>query len=401
MNQIPHTDLIVGYQTHPGETGKNNEDRALLMAFQGTAGEKGPITLAVVADGIGGHQAGEVASQIAVNTFTSLFTKTDSRSYLDLFAQGFATIAQAIVSHTTSNPDAAGMGTTCAAAVIANRRLYTAYIGDSRIYLIRNNTLQQITVDHTWVQEAIEHGVLTREQARKHPNRHVVRRHLGAQADATPDFRLQLSDAETPEAATRNQGLPLSPGDIVLLSSDGMTDLVEDSEILAAFQNQTPQAAVDALTTLARQRGGFDNITMIALQMPEAANAGSGAVRPFLAGAAGRRSVSGRTVLLLAAVAGLGLVAVLVMAIVGYFYFLNPFNKPPTPTVTATSAPAATITPVPPSATLRAATLIADTPTILPPTATLTVAPTRPSATPTATPNPTLITPTSTGTRRP
>ncbi|MBI4314909.1 MAG: serine/threonine-protein phosphatase, partial [Chloroflexi bacterium] len=394
MNRIPRTDLIVGYQTHPGETGKNNEDRALLMAFQGAAGEKSPVTLAVVADGIGGHQAGEVASQIAVNTFTSLFTKTDSRSYLDLFAQGFATIAQGIVSHTTKNPDAAGMGTTCAAVVIANRRLYTAYIGDSRIYLIRNNTLQQITVDHTWVQEAIEHGVLTREQARKHPNRHVVRRHLGAQADATPDFRLQLSDAETPEAATRNQGMPLSPGDIVLLSSDGMTDLVEDSEILAAFGNQTPQAAVDALTTLARQRGGFDNITMIALQMPETANVGSGA--------AGRRSASGRTVLLLAAVAALGvLVAVLAMAIVGYFYFFNPFNKPLTPTATATSAPAATITPVPPSATLRAATLIADTPTILPPTATLTVAPTRPSATPTAALNPTLFTPTPTGTGGP
>ncbi|MBI4772285.1 MAG: serine/threonine-protein phosphatase, partial [Chloroflexi bacterium] len=139
MNRIPRTDLIVGYQTHPGETGKNNEDRALLMAFQGAAGEKSPVTLAVVADGIGGHQAGEVASQIAVNTFTSLFTKTDSRSYLDLFAQGFATIAQGIVSHTTKNPDAAGMGTTCAAVVIANRRLYTAYIGDSRIYLIRNH----------------------------------------------------------------------------------------------------------------------------------------------------------------------------------------------------------------------------------------------------------------------
>ena len=394
MNRIPRTDLIVGYQTHPGETGKNNEDRALLMAFQGTAGEKSPVTLAVVADGIGGHQAGEVASQIAVNTFTSLFTKTDSRSYLDLFAQGFATIAQAIVSHTTHNPDAAGMGTTCAAVVIANRRLYTAYIGDSRIYLIRNNTLQQITVDHTWVQEAIEHGVLTREQARKHPNRHVVRRHLGAQADATPDFRLQLSDAETPEAAARNQGMPLAPGDIVLLSSDGMTDLVEHSEILAAFENQTPQAAVDALTTLARQRGGFDNITMVALQMPEASNAGSGA--------AGRRSVSGRTALLLAAVAALGvLVAVLAMAIVGYFYFFNPFNKPPTPTATAIGTPAATITPVPPSATLIAATLIADTPTILPPTATLTVAPTRPSATLTATLAPTLFTPTPTGTRGP
>ncbi len=394
MNRIPRTDLIVGYQTHPGETGKNNEDRALLIAFQGTAGEKSPVTLAVVADGIGGHQAGEVASQIAVNTFTNLFTKTDSRSYLDLFAQGFATIAQAIVSHTAGNPDAAGMGTTCVAAVIANRRLYTAYIGDSRIYLIRNNTLQQITVDHTWVQEAIEHGVLTREQARKHPNRHVVRRHLGAEADATPDFRLQLGDAETPEAAARNQGLPLSPGDIVLLSSDGMTDLVEDSEILAAFENQTPQGAVDALTTLARQRGGFDNITMIALQMPEASSAGSGA--------AGRRSVSRRTALLLAAVGALVvLVAALAIAIVGYFYFLNPFNKPPTPTATATSAPAATITPVPLSATLRAATLIADTPTILPPTATLTGAPTRPSATPTATLNPTPFTPTPTGTGGP
>ena len=90
MIPINQSDLIIGHETHAGETGKNNEDRALTLAYKGLPGENGDVTLAVVADGIGGHRAGEVASQIAVATFTNLFNQTDSRSYLDLFTRAFA-----------------------------------------------------------------------------------------------------------------------------------------------------------------------------------------------------------------------------------------------------------------------------------------------------------------------
>lgn len=381
MLATPHSDLIVGHQTHAGETGKNNEDRALTLSYQGLAGENGHLTLAVIADGIGGHRAGEVASQIAVNTFKALFDQTDSRSYLDLFTRAFASIQQALTQHIANNPESEGMGTTCSAAVIANRRLYVAFIGDSRIYLMRDGTIRQISVDHTWVQEAIDHGILTKHEARKHPNRHVVRRHLGAGQDSTPDFRLQLDDNEQPEAARRNQGLPLKSGDIVLLSSDGLTDLVEDHEILATFEDKTPQQAIDALTLMARQRGGYDNITITALMVPPSLNS------------APTQIVKPRTIKVVPALVGgtmlmaflAGLAALVLVAILAtYFVLNNPFQPTPTlrPTLeprTSTPIPSLTRTPTPQQAILQP-----DTPTALPPTDTRTPAPTfTPSLSPT------------------
>ncbi|MBM4422112.1 MAG: hypothetical protein FJ030_01815 [Chloroflexi bacterium] len=378
MNRIPQSDLIIGHQTHAGETGKNNEDRAAVLTYQGAAGENGGITVAVVADGIGGHRAGEVASQIAIDTFTTLFDQADSRSYLDLFSRAFSNISQTIAKHVANNPESEGMGTTCSAALIANRRLYIAFIGDSRIYLLRDGSIRQISVDHTWVQEAIEHGILNKQEARKHPNRHVVRRHLGAGQDATPDYRLHLDDSESAEAARRNQGLPLKPGDIVLLSSDGMTDLVEDHEILAAFQGKTPQAAVDALVLLARQRGGHDNITVTAIQTPPAASPTrtskkeSTGIAPALVGGTA-----------IAAMIGIGLVVVIAAAIGAYVVFFNPT---PTPAPSATPLPSNTPIPLPSDTpTPQEAILQPDTPTLLP-TATNT---TRPSPTLTSTSTPT------------
>ncbi len=374
MIPIPRSDLIIGHQTHAGETGKNNEDRALYLAFKGQPGENGDVTLAVIADGIGGHRAGEVASQIAVNTFKTLFEQTDSLAYLDLFTRAFAGIQQSIAQHIAANPESEGMGTTCSVALIANRRLYTAFIGDSRIYLIRDGSIRQISVDHTWVQEAIEHGILTRQEARKHPNRHVVRRHLGASSDTTPDFRIQLDDSEKPDDARGNQGLILQPGDIVLLSSDGMTDLVEDHEILAAFAEHSPQEAVDALVLLARQRGGYDNVTVTAVMAPMPSDPASKTIR---ANNNLTPAVLGGTVL------GLIAAAILLIALVlgAYFIFFNPFQ----PTPTASPAPSLMTPTLPvPTHTLAPITAIIqeDTPTILPSTATHTPFPTLAPTTP-------------------
>ncbi len=378
-----HTDLIIGHQTHAGETGKNNEDRALIRKYLGVPGETGDVTLAVIADGIGGHRAGEVASQIAVNTFVDLFDQIDSRSYLDLFTRAFTSAQQAITHHIASHPESEGMGTTCSAVVIANRRLYIGFVGDSRIFLIRNGSLRQISVDHTWVQEAIDHGILTRAEARKHPNRHVVRRHLGAGHDPSPDLRLRLSDTESPDDARRNQGLPLNPGDIVLLSSDGMTDLVEDPEILAAFQNNTPQQAVDVLVLMARQRGGYDNITVTALMVPSPAPV-------TVIGAAPVRRGSGKlTTPTIIGIALIGVIALAILAtlVVGAsFLFLNGRPDPtntPVPTAVATKTPLPTSIPSP---TPQQAILLSPTP--ITPTVTLTATVTpftsvEPSVTPT------------------
>lgn len=373
MNRTQRSDLIVSYQTHAGETGKNNEDRFTVLTYKGGMGERGGITVGVIADGIGGNLAGEVASEIAIDSITTTFDQAASKAYLDLFARAFSKTVQTINHYVQGNADAEKMGTTCVAALIANRRLYTAYIGDSRMYLIRDGKMKQITVDHTWVQEAIEHGILTRAEARTHPNRHVVRRHLGAKVDATPDYRLQLDEKESAEESQRNQGLLLNPGDIVLLSSDGLTDLVDDANILATFQNNLKlQDTVDALTLMARKNGGTDNITIIALQVPDY-NA-----KP--------NDASARTLSSAIALVGLGifsLVALASAAVLAYYIFIATPVPPPTATSTATQTIAITfIPPTPETTTPR------PTPTLATPLPTFTWTPLPPTSTPTATPAP-------------
>lgn len=265
MIPTPHSDLVVGHGTHPGETGKNNEDRYAIGSYYGEGGEH--VTLAVIADGIGGNQAGEVASDLVVKTVTRSVGKSSGVDYGVILDQAVTQAARAVVDAAHSRPDLRGMGTTCAAALIAGRRLYTAYVGDSRIYLARRGRILQTSVDHTFVQEAIEHGLLTPAEARNHPHRHVVRRHLGNDPNVRADFRLRLSETEAPEHSMRNQGVLLDPGSRVVLCSDGLSDLVEADEILRILDRNAAQDAVDELILLARRRGGHDNITVIVIQL--------------------------------------------------------------------------------------------------------------------------------------
>jgi protein phosphatase len=126
-----------------------------------------------------------------------------------------------------------------------------------------------MNVDHTWVQEALDVGVINEEEARSHPRRHLIRSYLGSPDPIHPDLRLYLSPDENQEQAKANQGLPLIPGDQVLLCSDGLTDLVADPEILEILDNQGDlQEQLSKLIDLANLRGGYDNITAILLQAP-------------------------------------------------------------------------------------------------------------------------------------
>lgn len=261
------TDLLIGHGTHPGETGKNNEDHYAVNSFPADGGES--LTLGIVADGIGGHRAGEVASELAVRVITEVVNQSHGQDYRAILEEAFARAAGRVSEQARSKPDYQGMGTTCVVALITGRRLYTAYVGDSRLYLIQRQTIRQISVDHTWVQEAMEHGLLTREEARQSPQRHIVRRHLGNNPDVKPDFRLRLTADETPEQSEQNQGLQLEPGDMVLLCSDGLSDLAEEGEILDIIMKHPLPAAVEALITLARKRGGPDNITIVIMQIPQ------------------------------------------------------------------------------------------------------------------------------------
>ncbi len=265
MIPTPHSDLTLGHGTHPGETGKNNEDRYAVQFFYGEAGET--ITLGVIADGIGGNRAGEVASDLVAQSVIKAVASSAGTDYAQILNQAVSQAARTVNDAALANADLKGMGTTCAVVLVAGRRLFTAYIGDSRIYLARRGSIIQTSVDHTFVQEAIESGLLTPAEAKTHPHRHVVRRHLGSDPNVRADFRVRLALDEAPEQSMRNQGVLLEPGSQVLLCSDGLSDLAEPDELLQVLSALPPQKAVEELILLARKRGGHDNITVIVMQV--------------------------------------------------------------------------------------------------------------------------------------
>jgi protein phosphatase len=250
-------------------TGKNNEDRYAVASFVLGRKNRMPVLFAVLADGIGGHRGGEVAAELAVNHIMQEVAQSDGRHTRQTIARAIAEASDAIAAHSASEEDLKGMGATCATAWIIGDKLYTAYVGDSRIYLVRSGRIQQLTVDHTWVQEAIEKGVITPEKAREHPNVHVIRRYLGSPTPPEPDFRMKLSRDEGDQHAEDNQGIQLLPDDVLLLCSDGLTDLVWNDEILELIRSKPNlKEAARSLIELANARGGHDNTTVVLISVP-------------------------------------------------------------------------------------------------------------------------------------
>jgi len=271
MIQIETSRYPVVALTHPGMSGKNNEDRFAVSAYQVNQPQPLQSLVAVLSDGIGGHKAGEVAAEIAVNEVSRLIGASNIYDPLEIIEAGILRASLMISEQAQQNSHTQyGMGATIACVWIINDQLYTATVGDSRIYLLRSNQIQQLNTDHTWIQDALDNGILTPEEAFNHPNAHVIRRYLGSPEPPRVDFRLRLAPDEDDETSVRNQGLKLLPGDRLLLCSDGLTDLVSDPEILAALNlKNAMQPAVEELIDTANQRGGHDNITIIAIEIPK------------------------------------------------------------------------------------------------------------------------------------
>ena len=269
MIRTSRAHLNVEAHTHQGMTGKNNEDRYAVASFHVSEKDNTPVLFAVLADGIGGHKGGEVAAELAVNHIMQSVARCDGRFSRDVIEQAINEASSAIAAHSASNDELKGMGATCAIVWVIDNKLYTAYVGDSRIYLMRGGRIQQLTVDHSWVQEAIEKGILTPELAREHPNVHVIRRYLGSPVPPEPDFRLYLFDGDGANHAENNQGTEVQPNDVLLLCTDGLTDLVWNDEILEVVRTRpTLKEASRALVNLANERGGHDNTTVILIGVP-------------------------------------------------------------------------------------------------------------------------------------
>ena len=267
-SSLPH--VHVAALSHAGMSGKDNEDRYAISSFLLSKDDPRPAILAVVADGIGGHLAGEIAAELAVNYITAGVAESNGKKPVKILETAIQNASQSIASHSAGKEDENGMGATCACVWIIENKLYTAYVGDSRIYLLRGKFIQRLTIDHTWVQEAYEKGIITAEQMHDHPNLHVIRRYLGGVRLPEVDFRLRIDDAESDEESENNQGFNLEPGDTILLCSDGLTDLVWDDEIQRIIRSKKEmKAAAEALVNLANERGGHDNITVVIMSTPK------------------------------------------------------------------------------------------------------------------------------------
>jgi protein phosphatase len=269
MIPIKQAHLHVAALSHMGMVRKNNEDNFAVSAFQLSEKDPTPAVFAILCDGIGGHKAGEVASEMAVNRISAGVARSDGARPTEILRTAFHETNEKIVAAARDNPERKGMGATLSCAWVIGRRLYTASAGDSRTYLVRAGTIRQLNIDHTWLQEAIEKGAVDPAKVKDAPNLHVIRRHLGSEKENEPDFRLRLKDGETNEQMVANQGTPLLPGDVLVLCSDGLTDYLKSSEILGVMQKtKNLNASVKTLVDQANQRGGQDNITVVMLMMP-------------------------------------------------------------------------------------------------------------------------------------
>jgi len=269
MKKLDKPHLHIKGATHPGLTGKVNEDRFQIASYKPGTKRKNFSSLIVVCDGIGGHHAGDVAAEMGVSLITEKIVAGDVRRPLRTLEKAIVESSEAIYQAALADNQQRGMGTTVAIAWVIGERLYTTNLGDTRIYLFRNNYLVQLSTDHTWVQEAIDAGLIREHAGIQHANAHVIRRYLGSKTPPKPDFRLWFFEKERDADAIKNQGLRLKPGDILLLCSDGLTDLVTDEEIQQVLEGMSIEQAPEKLIELANQRAGHDNITVVCAQVPQ------------------------------------------------------------------------------------------------------------------------------------
>ena len=209
--------------------------------------------LAIVADGMGGHEGGQEASHMAVETIQEIYSQQPGPDPQSLLDAGFLQAHERIRHHATEHPELTGMGTTATAAVLLDRRLYFAHIGDSRLYLVRGERISRLTHDHSYVGRLVDNGVISPEEAEAHPQRHILTAALGAGPEATFD--------------APGQPIALEPGDVLVLCTDGLWGLLTDQEIQQAVARKKPDDACQAMIATAKERGGPDNITVQVLRV--------------------------------------------------------------------------------------------------------------------------------------
>jgi protein phosphatase len=210
--------------------------------------------LAVVADGMGGHEGGEMASEIAVQTLCEIYRDSSQSEPSQALSEALREAHQRIRAYAEEHTELRNMGTTCTAAVVRGDSLWFAHVGDSRLYLFRGGRLRRLTRDHSYVNQLLESGVITSAEAEHHPQRNVLTSALGIGRNGA-------------SFETSSQAVQLQQGDTLLLCTDGLWGLVGELEMIDTVAAHSPTDACRILVDKARERGGPDNITVEILRV--------------------------------------------------------------------------------------------------------------------------------------
>ncbi len=245
--------LDVAQLTDVGRKREHNEDNMAYVIPKDPQVMAHKGALLIVADGMGGHAAGEVASEIAVDTVSNAYYQDENDDVVASLLQAIQRANVAIHQRAAENMLRSGMGTTCVAAVLRGNMAYIANVGDSRAYLICRAQIRQVSQDHSWVAEQVRAGLLTEEQARTHAQRNVITRSLGTKPEEEIDLFREV----------------LEEGDTLLLCCDGLSGMVSDEELLRTVEQFVPQESVYHLVERANEYGGVDNITAIVARVQD------------------------------------------------------------------------------------------------------------------------------------
>ena len=231
----------IGNRSDVGRVREVNED--YFGSFHGSFGE-----LLVVCDGIGGHKGGETASRLAVDVIKNHFENLNADYDVKRELQSALSAANnKLVETARQDRSLEGMGSTAVIVLFKDDIAYTANLGDSRIYLVRDEKIKQLTTDHSLVQQMIDSDMLTPEEAKNHPKKNVITKSLGREGEVEPDI---------------SEPIELHKADKFILCTDGLTNYVKDEDIFAIASSNPPQQAAGKLVDLANEKGGSDNITV-------------------------------------------------------------------------------------------------------------------------------------------
>ena len=211
------------------------------------------LNLYILADGMGGYKGGEIASKVAITAVSKYITEKfdsiskDKNSILDLLEDAIIFANSAIYEESEQDEELQDMGTTLEVLIIYKQKVYIGHVGDSRIYRIRKNNMKKITTDHSYVEKLIQDGEITREESYNHPKKNLLIKALGTDEEVEPDLIYTV----------------LNKNDMIIICSDGLTNMIKEKEILDIVLNNSSENVVEVLVDEANEAGGLDNITVI------------------------------------------------------------------------------------------------------------------------------------------